>query len=146
MSVSVLIELATLMVAVVGVVGGLIGLQAANRQRRLDLGNLYLQRYWEIDDDLLRLTKGSPEHNQARHRYLRLCEDEFEAAARSWLDPGQWHAWHSWLVTPASRELVRLDLEQCDPERRRFAFLLRCLDSHPGHEWRECGGRTPLVA
>lgn len=84
---SVGLEFGTLAVAVVGVVGGLMALRQGNRQQRLELGNLYIQRYWAIDDDLLRLPKGSPEHKQARHRYLRLCDDEFEAARRGWVDP-----------------------------------------------------------
>ncbi|NHB84994.1 hypothetical protein G7085_11235 [Tessaracoccus sp. HDW20] len=41
----------------------------------LNLGNLYILSYLEIDD----YSKGGPEHSKACHRYLRLLEDEFGA-------------------------------------------------------------------
>lgn len=94
------VELCTLAIAVVGVGFGLWQLGQATKHRKLELGSLYIQRFWQIDDDLLRSATGSSEHNQARHRYVRLCEDEFEAARRGWLELGQWRAWHEWLTDP----------------------------------------------
>ena len=57
-------------------VGGLIALRQGNRQRMLDLGSLYLQRYWAIDDDLLRLDKG-------RQNTTRLIIDTNDCARTS---------------------------------------------------------------
>jgi hypothetical protein len=132
----------TLVVAVVGVVGGLLALRQGNRQQMLELGNLYIQRYWTIDDDLLRLRKGTPEHKQARHRYLRLCEDEYEGARRDWFDGSQWTTWHEWLTAPNTREIVADDLKVCDPEETRFECLRACLKSGPEHPWKQCAART----
>ncbi|GAA3871151.1 hypothetical protein [Tessaracoccus defluvii] len=136
------IEIGTLLVATVGVVGGLLALRQANRQRRLDLGGLYLQRYWEIDDDLLRLPKGSPEHTRARHRYLRLCEDEFEAARRGWLEPDQWNVWHAWLAEDAARAQVDVDLIACKAPVDRFLLLRECSSVSAQHSWKECPARV----
>jgi len=72
---------------------------------RAEFGNLYIERYWQIDDDLLLEPKGSERHRQHRHRYLRLFEDEFDVAYLDFLDPQQWEAWHSVLDDP--RALLR---------------------------------------
>jgi hypothetical protein len=132
------LALGTFIVAVVGVVGGLMALRQGNRQQKLELGNLYIQRYWEIDDELLQLPKGSPEHRQSRHRYLRLCEDEFEAARRGWFDERQWSVWHEWLTKSRTAEMVASDLKSCDPETTRFDLVRACLTSGPGHSWEQC--------
>lgn len=47
------LQFGTLIVAMVGVAGGLRTLHQGNRQQMLELGNRYIKRYWEIDDDLL---------------------------------------------------------------------------------------------
>lgn len=142
MNISDWLGIGTFLVALVGVVGGLIALRQGNRQRMLDLGSLYIQRYWAIDDALLQLPKGSPAHNQARHRYLRLCEDEFEAAHLGWLDRGQWEVWHEWLTAPGTVALITEDLKLCDPGIPRFvrlrACLSACLESGKTHSWKEC--------
>ena len=142
MDLSLGLELGTLVVAVIGVVGGLMALRQGNRQQLLELGNLYIQRYWAIDDDLLRLPKGSTEHKQARHRYLRLCEDEFEAARRGWFDESQWTAWHGWLADPATAVVITEDLEVCDPKANRFEYVRACLKSGPAHPWKTCAARA----
>ena len=46
-----------------------------------EFGNLYIQRYWNIDDDLLLALKGSEKHRRHGRRYLRLFEDEFDVAS-----------------------------------------------------------------
>lgn len=132
------IDMATLLVAVVGVVWGLVELTQSRRQQRLELGNLYIQRFWQIDDDLLRFSKGSADHRQARHRYLRLCEDEFEAAANNWLDQQQSAVWHGWIATESQRVLLIDDLQTCDPESTRFEHIRSCLARPSNHSWPEC--------
>jgi hypothetical protein len=135
---SLVLDALTLTTAVVGVVWGLQQLHLANRHQRLELGNLYLQRYWSIDDELLVLEKGTHEHRHARHRYLRLCEDEFEAAKLEWLDRSQWTVWHSWLTTPSVRENLVADIEACDTDGKFFEHVRLCLGAPPLHNWGDC--------
>ena len=83
------IGLGTLVAAVVGL--SLVAWQLREQRRgmRAEFGNLYIERYWQIDDDLLLEPKGSERHRQHRHRYLRLFEDEFDGAYLDFLDPRQ---------------------------------------------------------
>jgi hypothetical protein len=137
---SLAVQVVTACIALVGVIWGLIELTQARRQQRLELGNLYIQRYWSIDDDLLKAPKGSKEHQQAQHRYLRFCEDEFEAAIDGWLDLKQWRVWHRWLTHASQQTKLRGDLDLCDPQGERFEHLRACLARPSGHDWEDCGG------
>ena len=123
-------EIATLAAVVVAAIGLLLTaqqLRIQNRQRLLELGNFYIARYWQIDDDLL-LTKRTDEaHKGHRHRYLRLCEDEYDAARAKWLDSEQWAIWHMGLVGERSRELLEDDLSVRDPKLEAFVSLRTCL-------------------
>lgn len=112
----------------------------------LELGNLYIKRYWEIDDDLLILPKGSPEHKRARHRYLRLCEDEFEAASRGWLDEKQWVVWHEWLTRAKAHDILRKDLSLCSSDPADFERVQGCLGSGVNHSWPSCQARLSPAA
>lgn len=141
MDISLWLQLGTLVVAMGGVAGGLLTLRQGNRQQMLELGNLYIKRYWEIDDDLLILTKDSAEHRRAQHRYLRLCEDEFEAASRKWLDPKQWVVWHAWLTTKKARNRLDGDLLACSSDPEDFERVRACLRSTVGHDWWNCEAR-----
>jgi hypothetical protein len=84
-------------------------LKIQNRQHRLELGGLYINRFWSVDDEL---TMADPESEPERYkrlriRYLKLCEDEFDAARLGWLDPQQWAVWHSEYL----RASLRAELE-----------------------------------
>src|SRR5689334_21243876 len=107
------VGLGTLAVAMVGLALVVWQLREQRRGMRAEFGNLYVQRYWEIDDDLLLETKGSDRHRQHRHRYLRRFEDEYDVAALGFLDARQWQAWHGVLDADSSRERVKDDLEVC---------------------------------
>ena len=106
--------------------------------------SLYIQRFWAIDDDLLLAPKGTKMHDQHRHRYLRLFEDEFDVAALHFLDERQWAAWHSVLDDPHALELVEADLAVCDPVGDQFRRLRRCVQQRAQHSRRhavsECQG------
>ena len=136
--------LGTLTVAVVGL--GLVVWQLREQRRgmRAEFGNLYVQRYWEIDDDLLLERKGTDKHRQHRHRYLRLFEDEFDVAALGFLDSRQWEAWHGVLDADGSRARVKDDLEVCDPDGYSFMRLRACIAQRDGdrsaHSVEECRG------
>jgi hypothetical protein len=77
-------------------------LKIQNRQHRLELGSLYINRFWSVDDELTMADPASePErYKRLRIRYLKLCEDEFDAARLGWLDPQQWAVWHSEYLGP----------------------------------------------
>ena len=84
-------------------------LKIQNRQHRLELGGLYINRFWSVDDELTMADPASePErYKRLRIRYLKLCEDEFDAARLGWLDPQQWAVWHSEYL----RASLRAELE-----------------------------------
>lgn len=103
----------------------------------------YLQRFWTIDDDLLIAEKGSDEHRRHVHRYLRLCEDEFEAARQGILDYRYWQLWHSWLASGPMRSQLRADLEVVDAADERFAHIRACLSTDsPSHSWPQGTARS----
>jgi hypothetical protein len=138
------IGIATLTAAVVGLSLVYWQLREQRRALRVELGNMYVQRYWEIDDALLLEPKGTKLHTQHRHRYLRLFEDEFDAAALAFLDDRQWDVWHSVLDDANSLELVEGDLDICNPEGDRFIRLRRCIQQRAQagrhHGVGECDG------
>lgn len=119
--------IAAVFIAGIGIILTMLQLRRQTRQLKLELGNLYLMRYWQIDDDLLISIKGTEDHGRHRHRYLRLCEDEFEAAGRKWLESGQWAVWHEWLVSPQSIGRLVSDLNFCDPGVTRFNSIRKCI-------------------
>lgn len=131
-------EVVTLGLTVLGF--GAIGYQLwqNRRQEKLQLGHLYLERYWKIDDELLEAEKGSDEHRRSRHKYLILTEDEIEAARLDWLDASQWSAWHSFLASPQGQEAIERDLDAVGPPAGRFSLLKACLGSPPAHAWDAC--------
>jgi len=127
-------EIASLAIAGFGVLIAAVGvpllyaqLRLQNRQRKLELGNFYIQRFWEIDDAMLREPKGTDSHRRERHRYLRLCEDEYDAARYGWLDRLHWSIWHEWLTSTKGASNLRSDLEACDPEENGFPSIRACL-------------------
>lgn len=101
------ITLIAVLVALIAVV--VEGLRVRRGQRHA-LAAQYIQRYWDIDDQPLLAVKGSESHRRHRHRYLRLCEDEFAAVRAGSLDTEMWKEWHSWLAAPAQRQLLEDDL------------------------------------
>ncbi len=138
------IGLGTLLTAAVGL--ALVGWQLREQRRalRADFGNLYIQRYWEIDDALLLEPKDTERHRRHRHRYLRLFEDEFDVAGLGFLDAQQWRAWHSILDEPKAMALVRDDLRTCDEAGERFQNLRACIAQRDAegrpHDIASCSG------
>lgn len=124
-------------------------LRIQNRQRLLELGNFYIARYWQIDDDLLLTVKGTAEHTRQRHRYLRLSEDEYDAARLGWLDGEQWSVWHRQFLTKTSSTHLESDLSVCDPEGQAFTKIRACLgqlrSDGKSHEWGDCAARRPAT-
>lgn len=121
------VGLGTLVTAIVGLTLVAWQLHEQRRTMRAEFGNLYIERYWLIDDALLMETKGSVRHNQHRHRYLRLFEDEFDVASLGFLDTRQWRAWHAVLDDPKSLEQLKDDLRVCNPANDKFVRLRACI-------------------
>lgn len=109
--------------------------------RRANVTSSYLARYWQIDDDLLIADKGSESHRQHRHRYVKLCEDEFEAARAGVLDLHLWRQWHEWLADGEMQSRLADDLNTVDPETTRFSYLRACLSMTASHAWSDCPAR-----
>lgn len=138
------ISLATLTTAVVGLGVVVWQLREQRRAMQVELGNLYIQRFWAIDDDLLLEPKGTKLHDLHRHRYLRPFEDEFDVATLDFLDERQWDVWHSVLDDRHGLELVETDLAVCNPAGDQFRRLRRCVrqrtQDRPQHDVSECQG------
>lgn len=128
------ITLIAVLVALIAVV--VEGLRVRRGQRHA-LAAQYIQRYWDIDDQLLLAVKGSESHRRHRHRYLRLCEDEFAAVRAGSLDTEMWKEWHSWLAAPAQRQLLEDDLLTVG-DRGVFEYVRACLRGEDGHLWTQC--------
>jgi hypothetical protein len=106
------------------------GVFAQSRARKFGLAQVYIKRYWKIDDHLLQEGCPSPDSANAG-RYLRLCEDEFDAARQGWIDVAVWRAWHGSIQSQV-RELGLNDV-------RKYKQLQRCMDQ-PDHKATKCEG------
>jgi hypothetical protein len=107
------------LIAAFGVPALFVQMRLQLRQRKLELGNFYIQRYWEIDDAMLIVSKGTDSHRHQRNRYLGLCEDEYDAASYGWLDPMHWKIWHE--------STLEDDLAVRDPGAEGFPSVRACL-------------------
>lgn len=147
MSLSVWADIATIaasLAAVAGLVAIWLQLKTQNQQRQLELGNFYINRYWQLDDDMLLTDKREVDHRRHRHRYLRLTEDEYDAASFGWLDEEQWRVWHAVFVTERGASALRADLEAVAVDSG-FESIRACLMQREaaaeGHQAKECAAR-----
>jgi hypothetical protein len=108
------------------------GVFAQGRARRFGLAQVYIRRYWQIDDNLLDEGSLTPDSANAR-RYFRLCEDEFDAAREGWIDVAVWRAWHA---------SIRLQVSGFEHnEVAKYEQLQRCMDQDPqNHKATRCKG------
>lgn len=102
---------------------------AQSRARKFGLAQVYIKRYWEVDEFLLHDRFPPPDSPNAR-RYLRLCEDEFDVVRQGWIDVAIWRTWHEGIRSQV--ELLRLDVSEYD-------HLKRCMDDHD-HTPTRCPG------
>jgi hypothetical protein len=112
----------------VGVLIAAAGVLAQTRARKFGLAQVYSERYWQIDDHLLQEDRRHPGSAIAR-RYLRLCEDEFDAARLGWVDRAVWDAWHTGIRSQIcelglKKQVCELELEN---GAAQYAQLRRCL-------------------
>ncbi|AEV71532.1 hypothetical protein MycrhN_0902 [Mycolicibacterium rhodesiae NBB3] len=111
------------------------GLWAQTRARKFELALVYVQQYWKIEEDLARegpLSAATPNG----YRYLRLCEDEFDAARQGWIDISIWRIWH---------DGMRSELKVLHPDQlTKFEQLHLCMTGAEGHSPTACPGlHTP---
>lgn len=103
---------------------------AQSRDRKFGLAQVYIQRYWEIDDKFIE--EGHPGCGANARRHLRLREDEFEVTRQGRIDFGVWRTWHSGIRS----RVAELDLEQ---EVSKYELLSKCIGSpDPNHSARKC--------
>ncbi len=112
---------------------GLKQLVDIKRASRAAASAAYVQRYWQIADDLRR-AGSDPLEIHGDPRYLQLLEDELAVAAIGLLDEQQWATWHGVLDA----------LQVCDPRTVAFSRLRRCLDQRQRdgarHDISRCAG------
>ncbi|OLT25698.1 hypothetical protein BJF82_04905 [Kytococcus sp. CUA-901] len=108
------------------------------RAEKEGLTHAYLSRYWEIDDCVR--SPGIPEHELNYHlaRYLRLTEDEFEAARLGWLPTHRWEVWHEWLCDDRFRDELSTRVDTVGPPEGECMHLRRCLGVGQAHTWADC--------
>ena len=108
------------------------------RAEKEGLTHAYLPRYWEIDDCVR--SPGIPEDERNYHlaRYLRLTEDEFEAARLGWLPTHRWEVWHEWLCDDRFRDELSTRVDTVGPPEGECMHLRRCLGVGQPHTWADC--------
>ena len=119
-------------------------------QTKYQAGAFYIGRYWAIDDDLLLTDEESDDHRKHQFRYLRLCEDEFEAALHEWLDLSQWKVWHDEVFGTADfAARAEADFANClpRPESDDFRWVRLCTThtrDYGDHKWEHCAAREEM--
>lgn len=106
-----------------------LSLFAQSRSRKFGLAQVYIERYWAVDEYLLHNPRPAADSPDA-HRYLRLCEDEFDAARQGWIDVAIWRTWHAG---------IRSQVQELDLDVREFDQVKQCLDQ-PEHPPTRCNG------
>jgi hypothetical protein len=106
----------------------------------------YSVRFWAIDDELTMTDPASDpdRYTRLQKRYLKLREDEFDAARLSWLDSSQWAGWHSAYLRPRVREEVESAIAQ-HGDGLDLPSLKACLEqtkSTGPHASSDCAGLT----
>lgn len=99
------------------------GLLLSRRQARATFEHQFVARYWELDDD----RRHEPD-DQSRfwQRYLRLCEDEYEAMRLGQISWRTWEVWHD-----AIRDATVTQGEVVTPAHEWLSTCVRLAD-HPG--------------
>lgn len=116
----------------VGVVVAAVQLRHSRKQARADFEHKFVERYWQILDEHLRGETGDDVY---RKRYLRLCEDEFEAKRLAQISAETWKVWH--LAIRSGADGFRGTLGD------KFEWLARCLGEPDPHPSGTCPGLDP---
>jgi hypothetical protein len=113
----------------VGVLLAAWGLRVQARQRKISLTQLYVKRFWELDD-AVRLAKADGAPLSVHHeRYLRLCEDEYEIARLGWIELKVWDVWH---------EGIQIGVSKLSVEPTDLQLLQRCRRQGSDHRGHQC--------
>lgn len=94
--------------AVVGLAFTAVSVQLARRQLRDGYEHRFVERFWVLEDKRLDSKYSGGTVAPVEHeRYLRLCEDEYEAMGLGGVSFRTWNVWHA-----AVRECLKLDGER----------------------------------
>lgn len=112
------------------------------RQRRLDLGMFYVERFWTIDDGVI--MSGDDPSGAAVHRcrYLRLTEDEFDAQRLGSLDDRMWQVWHATFSSTGGRDELMAALTVTQADESDYVHIRACLQAPVGHSPSSCPGTS----
>ena len=106
-----------------------LSLFAQSRSRKFALAQVYIERFWAVDEYLIHNPCPAAGSADTR-RYLRLCEDEFDAARQGWIDVAVWRTWH----TGIRSQVIRLGVDVSEYEQ-----LHSCIEQ-PDHPPTKCPG------
>lgn len=98
-------------------------------QRKMTLAQMYVERYWQIDDAFTEAKEAGASLEIHQERYLRLCEDEYEIARLGWVTHSVWQVWHEGIVANLDPQTI---------PSARYRFLRQCFDRHDGHTGHQC--------
>lgn len=128
-------------VAVAGLFIAVISLALARKQLRDGYEHRFVERFWVLEDKRLELRHAGPVSvSVERERYLRLCEDEYEAMSLGGVSFRTWDVWHRAIKSALEPEsAARRNLEKLPDED--YELLRRCLSDKP-----PSSGRCPSLA
>lgn len=117
---------ATSIATLVGIAAAVLTLSLQRRQARHQFEHTYVDRYWTIDDEAL--TSHDDRCVERLARYLRLCEDEFDAMRLGQISWRTWNVWHDAFDDRISDTDVR---EYLRSHREEFTWIRTCADAEP---------------
>jgi hypothetical protein len=106
------------------------GLWAQTRARKFELALVYIQQYWAVDKDLIQESRPATDSASVQ-RYLRLGEDEFDAARQGCIDVSIWRIWH---------DGMRMQVRDDNLDPAEFKQLKLCMKEETDHEATKCPG------
>ncbi|MFL6108976.1 MAG: hypothetical protein ACJ72L_18605 [Marmoricola sp.] len=118
-----------------------ISIALARKQLRDGYEHRFVERFWTLEDKRLQAKYDGPPTGPVEHeRYLRLCEDEYEAMGLGGVSFRTWNVWHEAVRHSLSPNTeVRRILETLPGDE--YSLLRRCLFVEP-----HSSGRCPSLA
>ncbi|MFI7171645.1 hypothetical protein [Rhodococcoides fascians] len=116
----------------IGVLAAVAALYIQVRQRKFALAQQYIERYWQIDDSVMKAEDSRVDDDLRHHRrrYTKLCEDEMEIVSLGWIDKRTWMVWHQGLVSDSAKASTA-------ETQAGFEYLSACRNSG-AHDGEHC--------
>lgn len=116
--------------ALVGLLFVWLQLKAQKRQLIRDIENDYVQRYWQIRDNIDASTfGGGGEERRWRLAYVRLCEDQIDLANAVGVTPTTWRQWDAGMRAELMRFEIYRDVVKAHPDEFRGVRALMALET-----------------